>query len=87
MTTKKPRRTSTVPTAYYMGSMGIYVVAGGDEPPQVAIDASRLERAPDDKFWKIIASLPSTEYTRLDELISEMIEKLKVPGDLHPWPF
>ena len=86
MTTRRSLHSRNTPRVYYMGSINIHIVAGGPNPPQLAIETSRMDRAPNDRIWSIISDLTPSEYERLNNLIAGAIAKFKEPGDLHPWP-
>lgn len=87
MTTRHSYPDANTPRVYYMGSINIHIVAGGDNPPQLAIEIARMDRAADDPIWSIIKDLTPSEHNRLNKLIAEAIVKFKNPGELYPCPF
>jgi len=86
MTKRTSHRDSNPRTVYYMGSLNIHIIAGGEEPPQLAIKTGRMDRADNHPIWSIIKDLTPSEYKRLNRLIAEAIVKFRKPGELHPWP-
>lgn len=85
----KKRRTQQrppVPTVHYMGSIHLFVIAGGSEPTTTAIETVRSDRPKDDPFWDYIKELTPAEFERLNGLMTAAIAKLKEPGDLNPFP-
>lgn len=85
MSTRSSNRGRRSRKVHYLGTLNIYVAAGGGGTPRFAVELSRFHRPEEDELWDILSALTPSEYEGLHRLVADALTRLQTRGPLRQW--